>query len=209
MDGSPAAPEGYTEPEVVPRRLLSLAVWMLSLTGISLLVYTPGIRQSLIAGPLSTGLGFAITASTHPILYGGAIVAVVLLGLINSVIHEEVHKVTSRMAGYHSEVKLKPILHARNPYNYIPDEWVDKGEYHLILLAPLFVINLFAALLVIADVSPTVGTIGKAFLVVNTATSGDDIRMFIKGLTSDASTKYHHEIDNHTLNVYRSVESDE
>lgn len=209
MNEPPKPPDGYTEAEDVPRTLLSLAVWMLSLTGVSLLVYTPGIRQSLIGGPLSAGLAFAITASTHPFLYSGAIVAVVLLGLFNSILHEEVHKVASRMVGYHSEVKLKPILHARNPYNYIPDEWVDKGEYHLILLAPLFVINLFAALLVIADVSPTVGTLGKAFLVVNTAASGDDIRMFLRGLASDESTKYHHGINNHSLDVYKAVEADE
>ncbi|MFC4543057.1 metalloprotease family protein [Halosolutus amylolyticus] len=208
MGGPPEAPKGNTEPEALPQNHLSRVVWMLSLIVASLLVYTPGIRQSMLASPVSTMSGFTTFATSNRFLYIGAIIAVVPVAFINLVIHEEVHKVASRMAGYRSEVKLKPICHGREPYNYIPDEWINKGEYQLILLAPLFVINLFAASLVIMDISPTAATLGKAFLVVNTATSGDDIQMFLRGITYDMSTIYQHRIEKHSLVVYRSVTTD-
>jgi len=142
--------------------------------------------------------------STKP--YIGIIIVLFLILCINLLLHERVHKAASNMVGYHSEVRLRPIRHGREPYNYIPGEWIDKGEYQLVSIAPLFVINLFAASLVVMDISPTVAILGKSFLVVNTATSADDIRTFLRGLTHDVTTIYHHRVEDHSLVVYKSVE---
>lgn len=200
----PESPNGYTEPKAVPRSLLSSVVWMILVAGGSLLVYTPGIRQSLIVSRIGVILEFE-----DPIQLLFPIIIVLFIAFINTVIHEKVHEIASGMVGYHSEVKLKPMLHGKNPYNYISGNWIDVGEYQLITLAPLFVINLFAASLVIMAVSPIATVLGKVVLVVNTVTSGDDIRMFVRGLRSDDSTKYYHDIDGRALAVYESVEIDE
>jgi hypothetical protein len=55
------------------------------------------------------------------------------------------------------------------------------------------------------DISPTVVMLGRSLLVANTALSADDIRTFLRGLTHDASTVYHHRIEDHSLVVYQSV----
>lgn len=205
MTERPDPPDGYTDPGVVPGSRLRQLLWLLIMLGISIVVYLPDVRRAVIENPVSLIAGFS-----GPIHYFGAIAGIILLTFVNMVIHERVHKVASRLTGYESVLRLKkPIRHGKEPHNYIPNAWVNGGDYKLILLAPLFAINLFAASLVIMAISPVTTTLGKAFLVVNTATSGDDVRMFIRGLTSDESTKYHHGIDNHSLVVYESVESDE
>lgn len=206
MGEPPEAPDSYTKPVALSRSPLSRVGWSLSLVVFSFLIYTPGIRQSMFVSPASTISGFATFATANRFLYLGVIISLFLILSTNLVLHEMTHKVASNMVGYHSEVKLKPILHRREPYNYIPDEWVDRGEYQLISIAPLFVINLFAASLIIIDISPSVAMLGKSFLVANTATSADDIRTFFRGLTDDVSTRYHHTIESHSLVVYKSVE---
>ena len=206
MGEPPESPDGYTNSTALSRSPLTRVGWSLSLVVVSFLIYTPGIRQSMFVRPASTISEFGTFATVNPFLYLGMIIALFSILFINLALHEMTHKLASNMVGYHSEVRLRPIRHGREPYNYIPDEWIDKGEYQLISIAPLFVINLFAASLLIMDISPIVGVFGKSVLVANTATSADDIRTFLRGLTHDVSTIYHHRIEGHSLVVYQSVE---
>lgn len=190
-------PNGYKEPISYQSSPWVRGAWVVGLFTISLFIYTPTIRYTLLTDPIAV-LDMILVNSLEIIIVGGAI------SILNVIPHEYFHNIVARSLGYPAVIKWNARLNHREPFNFIPDFWIDTREYNIILLSPLVLINSIAASLVIMEISPLVNYIATAVLLINTATSSDDVRMVLTDSLKSDSAKIKQQIEDGSLVAYRS-----
>lgn len=194
---TPDPPQGYKEPISLQSNSWGRGAWIVGMFIVSILIYTPSIRHTLLTEPIA--ILNVITVNALEIIVAGVSIAVLCV-----VPHEYSHNIVAKSMGYPANVKWNALLNNSEPFNYIPDIWIDTNEYNIILLSPLFLINFIGALLVIMEISPLVSYFATAILIINTLMSSDDIRMVLIDFFKQNPAKVKQKIEDGSLVVYRA-----
>jgi len=193
-------PAGCSEPTTHSPGPFQKAIWLIIILIISLLIYVPSIRRVLFTSPNSI---IGIYVSNMPIIF----VSLFIVLLPSLLFHEKAHQIASSSMGYESVILYSPIYHFNEPFNYIVDSWVPEKEYNIILIAPLVFVNFVMSSILITSPFEIIDILATTFLIVNTATSSNDIRMLLLNLYTSDRSMIRHQVEDNSLVVYRCAKN--